>query len=498
VDLDRISDVDVLRTLLKAQLKESERLKAELKKAYERLRDKDEGQAQQLALRLAEVERQHAQALKALFGPSSERRPKSDSSKSREREPQTGHGPKAQLKLPVEDVYHPAVDMRGECGVCGSALVEWKDQYEESEEIDFVAPQLVLKRHFRQKYRCTCGACVRTAPGPRKLFPKARYSINFALHVAMQKYVYHMPLARQVKSFGHSGLSVTTATLWDYLSALFGLLEPAMERLEEYVLSQPVMGMDETRWKLLGSDAAGKSMTWWIWVRRVCNAVHYTLDPSRSNAVAIRLLKDFAGTVIVDGYRPYEVAQLANPKIQLAHCWSHARREVLPFEADPRGARVLRVIQRLYRLEAVAAERQLSPPELLALRQRKTKPLLEALFKWLATLAIPSTYDLSKALKYILSRKQGLMRFVDDPLLSPDNNGTERVIRGVVVGRKNHYGSRSKQGTKVAALMYSLLDSAELAGLDPAVYLDAAVQAALDGEVIPLPHELAEERRAAS
>ncbi len=111
-------------------------------------------------------------------------------------------------------------------------------------------------------------------------------------------------------------------------------------------------------------------------------------------------------------------AQLANPKIQLAHCWSHARREVLPFEADPRGARVLRVLQRLYRLEAVAAERQLSPPKLIAWRPRKTKPLLEALFKWLATLAIPSTFDLSKALKYILSRKQGLMRFFDDPLLS--------------------------------------------------------------------------------
>jgi transposase len=68
-------------------------------------------------------------------------------------------------------------------------------------------------------------------------------------------------------------------------------------------------------------------------------------------------------------------------------------------------------------------------------------------------------------------------------------NATERVIRGVVVGRKNHCGSRSKQGTNVTALMYSLLDSAELAGLDPAVYLHAAVQAALDGEVIPLPHE---------
>lgn len=117
-----------------------------------------------------------------------------------------------------------------------------------------------------------------------------------------------MPLARQVKSFGHSGLEVTTATLWDYLFAVHGLLEPVMERLEEYVLSQPVMdGRDAL--EVARIEAAGKSKTWWVWVRRVNDAVHYTLDPSRSDAVAIRLLKDYAGTVIVEGYRRYEVAR---------------------------------------------------------------------------------------------------------------------------------------------------------------------------------------------
>ena len=45
-------------------------------------------------------------------------------------------------------------------------------------------------------------------------------------------------------------------------------------------------------------------------------------------------------------------------------------------------------------------------------------------------------------------------------------------------------------GTKVAALLYSLLDSAQLAGINPHEYLRAAVDAALDGAHIPLPHEL--------
>ena len=488
MDLDRITDVDTLRQLLRVQLRETERLKAELKQAYEQLRGKDAKKAEQLALRLAEVERQHANALKALFGPSSEKRPKGEA-KNKGRNPQTGHGRKGQA-IPLQDVRHVYENLPIVCGVCGGDLVEWKDQYEESEEIDFVPPKVILKRHLRQKYRCTCGACIQTAPGPQKLFPKARYSVNFALNVAVQKYAYHKPLARQVKAFEHQGLSVTSATLWDYLSTMYDLLLPAYQRLEAYVLSQPVMGIDETRWKLLKTEQQGKSKAWWVWVRRVKDAVHYTLDPSRGNDVAIRLLKDFKGTVIADGYRPYEVALKHNPHMKLANCWSHARREVLPFEADPRGARVLRVIQRMYRLEAIAKERALSPPELLRWRQRKTKPLLTALFKWLQRLEIPSTFDLSKALRYILTRQSALTLFLDDPLLSPDNNATERVIRGVVVGRKIHFGSRSEKGTQVAALMYSLTDSAELVALDPAIYLAKALDAALKGVEIPLPHEL--------
>lgn len=132
------------------------------------------------------------------------------------------------------------------------------------------------------------------------------------------------------------------------------------------------MGMDETTWRLLRSEQKGRSKKWWVWAQRVDNAVHYRFDSSRSS------------------------------DIQVANCWAHARREALPFEAHPRAARVLRVIQRMYRLEWMAKQRGLSPPELLRWRQRKTRPLLHVLFRWMATLEIPSTSDLRPALQYII------------------------------------------------------------------------------------------------
>ena len=106
--------------------------------------------------------------------------------------------------------------------------------------------------------------------------------------------------------------------------------------------------------------------------------------------------------------------------------------------------------------------------------------------------ALPQS-GLGKAIAYMGGRWKGLVRFLDDARIPLDNNATERGLRGPVVGRKNHYGSRSRRGTEVAALLYSLVESAKLCGLEPKSYLRRAVTAALAGQQIPLPHEVASE-----
>lgn len=400
MSVDQIQDVEVLRTLVKMQQQESARLKAQLAEALTKLQSKNGADAEQLALKLDKIEKQYAAALKQLFGQKSERRPHADADTPRA--PQNGHGPKEQPSLPIEEVVHELGAADALCDLCQKPLQEWPEQAEEALEIDFIEPQLIVKKHLRKKYRCSCGGCIKTAPGPTKLFPKARYSVGFAVQIALQKYCYHMPLERQTRELRRRGLDVTSATLWDYLSALYGLLEPAGERLARYVLAQPVIGADETRWRLLKSEQKGKSKTWWVWARCADNAVHYTLDPSRSAETAKALLGSYSGTVICDGYAAYESLARANPRLKLAHCWSHARRELLAHEGDPRAERALRVIQRLYRLEARVRGRP--PDEVRRVRQRKTRPLLEAFFNWIDSLAIPAS-DLREALRYIQLRK---------------------------------------------------------------------------------------------
>jgi transposase len=487
VTVDHIEDIEVLRQMVKLQYQESRRIKAQLADALQKLHQKNSSEAEQLALQLDRLEKKHAEALKQLFGQKTERRPESKPAPATVKK-ERGHGRREQPELPIKEVIHKLDVADAVCDLCQCSLTPWDDKFEDSLEVDFIEPQVIIKKHRRQKYRCKCGGCIKVAPGQPKLFPKAYYSVNFALAVALKKYCYHMPLDRQRREFKRLGLDVTTSTLWDYLVSVFELLKPAYDRLPEHVLQQPVLGVDETTWRLLKTETKGKSKTWWVWARRCDNAVHYSLDPSRSGQVAKQLLGDYEGTVICDGYSAYESLSRSNPKLKLANCWAHARRELLAHEGDPRADRAIRVIRRIYRLETLAKEKP--PDQLLSWRRRKTKPLLGAFFKWIATLEIPPTSSLRDALRYIQLREKPLMRFVDDARLSPDNNATERVLRSVVLGRKNHYGSRSERGTEVAAVFYSLLESAELAGVNPHSYLRQAVEAALDGHQVPLPHEL--------
>ncbi len=92
-------------------------------------------------------------------------------------------------------------------------------QFETSEMIDFVEVSYRLVQVKQQKYVCRCGGCVETAPGPERAMPGGRYSLAFAIKVAVDKYLDHIPLARQERILARHGLVVTSQTLWDQLDA---------------------------------------------------------------------------------------------------------------------------------------------------------------------------------------------------------------------------------------------------------------------------------------
>jgi transposase len=98
---------------------------------------------------------------------------------------------------------------------------------------------------------------------------------------------------------------------------------------------------------------------------------------------------------------------------------------------------------------------------------------------------------LGKAIAYTGGLWTGLVRFLENPKIPLDTNGVERALRGVAVGRKNHYGSRSERGTRVAALFYSLIESAKLCGVEPRAYLrEATLRAVRNPGTVTLARDL--------
>jgi transposase len=283
------------------------------------------------------------------------------------------------------------------------------------------------------------------------------------------------------------GLTIESQTLWDQLEALARVLEPTDDALRRSALAAPVIGADETWWRLLQGPA---SKRWWAWSLTCDDAVTCTILDSRSQDAARRVLDGYRGIVVADGYGAYDALARAGPSFTLAHCWAHVRRKFV--EAEPHYpapcAEILALIGELYAAERAApaaasgaseAARVAALERRAQVRRGQSAPVVDTIHAWAhRQRALPES-SLGKAIAYRLELWRDLTRFLEDPRIPLDNNATERGLRGVVVGRKNHYGSRSRRDTEVAALFCSLIESAKLCGVEPKTSLLQATRTAL-------------------
>jgi transposase len=489
IDIASVTNPDTLRQLALLQDRQIHRLLGEvasLRAQVAELKGEAPGDAQQ---ELAYLKELLAQREQELFGRSSERRSGQGSgnagSPPKQEKPQRGHGPTQQPRLPVVEQVYELPESERQCPACGGdCLEELADETEDAEEVTVVEQKFTIRVNRRKKYRCQCNGAVVTAPMPARLIPGGRYSTEFAVHVAVGKYLDHMPLERQVRAMGRQGLEVTSQTLWDQVNALATHLEPSYHALLARVLEAPVVFADETRWPMLD----GGHSPFWAWGLSTADTAYYRITKGRSTEEAEQLLGRYRGTLMADGYDVYAALARAAP-FTLASCWAHVRRKLVEAEGyapDEAGFAIERIGQ-LYKIEReiAAAAAQVSQEERLSLRvrlrQERLSPLLDELRKW-AFETLPTVLPRSgigKATKYMLSRWQGLTVLLEDPRVPLDNNHAERSLRGMVLGRKNHYGSRSLRGCRVAAIMYSLMESAKLSGVNPSDYILQAVLAAI-------------------
>ncbi|BBQ69279.1 IS66 family transposase [Klebsiella quasipneumoniae] len=338
------------------------------------------------------------------------------------------------------------------CPECGGALSYLGE--DAAEQLELMRSAFRVIRTVREKHACTkCDAIVQ-APAPSRPIERGIAGPGLMARVLTSKYAEHTPLYRQSEIYGRQGVELSRSLLSGWVDACCRLLSPLEEALQDYVLTDGKLHADDTPVQvLLPGNKKTKTGRLWTYVRD---------DRNAGSALAPAVW--FAG--FNELYRDGRITEAA--------CWAHARRKIHDVHVRTPSALTEEALKRIGELYAVEAEiRGMLAEQRLAERQRKTKPLLSTLESWLRekmkTLSRHS--ELAKAFTYTLNQWPALAYYTDDGWAEADNNIAENALRMVSLGRKNWLFFGSDHGGERGALLYSLIGTCKLNGVDPESYL---------------------------
>lgn len=350
-------------------------------------------------------------------------------------------------------------------------VAEIENLFETSTEITVTERTYTKVLHKRQKYRVknkqTGKETIVAAPGPLKLFPGCRYSVDFALDVVAKKFSNHLPYERQRRDLKRQGLNTPVMTLYRLSEQVALHMRGVVEKIPEDIFNAPLAcHLDETRWPILSNhDDDGQ-----MWVLSNQAGSYYRFEPTRSGSIADELLKGFKGAVLTDKYAGYlHFRDCEN--ITWALCWSHARREFIDLQvAYPDEVnKVVTLIDDLFDIERKAR----TWSELQKLRTAESDPKLDEIKATLQEIQASffDRDDLCKAAAYVLTAWTEFTAFTKDVRIPLSNNDAERALRHAVLGRKNFNGSKTINGADTAATLYTVIESCKKVELDPVDYM---------------------------
>jgi transposase len=368
------------------------------------------------------------------------------------------------------------------CVACGNGLRMIGQDV--SEVLDYEPGNFLVVRHVRPKLACgECQSIVQVA-APSRPVDRALAGAGLMAHVLVSKYADHTPLYRLNQIFARDGVEMAVSTLSDLVGGAAWLLTPLAQAMGRYVLAGPKVHGDDTPIRVLGgAKNSAKTGRLWVYVRddrpsggAAPPAVWFQYSADRKGEHPRRHLRHFEGILQADAFSGYD-RLFHDGRIVEAACWSHARRKFYDIHEQQRklpGTLAHEALQRIATIFAIEADIQGQLPE-ERMRQRglRTRPILDELQRWLtATLAqISAKSPMALAIGYAMSNWRALSRFVDDGRMEAHNNIAERALRGVAIGRKNYLHLGSDAGGERAAVIYSLLGTAKLNGLNPRAYL---------------------------
>ena len=511
-------------TELRRVLRRSRRQKATIKslsRENARLRKAVKGSRRRVEMLEAQLEKLRATGTvlsKKLYGRKSEQQDKPRSERKRgQQRGAPGHGrtQRPGLKERPEEINPPPDACV--CAQCGQPYAPNGAEQSTLVEIEVKAHKRVISRpRLRRTCECASSPMEVSAPPVPRLFRRTPYGISFWARFLFEHCACFRPVHRVAAWFSGHGLPVSPGMLADSLKRFVPLFEPLFEAILAHQNTAALRHADETSWRVQELRGEDRSSRAWLWTSVSGDAVCFHIDASRSAEAALKLFAEaLLHTVIVcDRYSAYKrLVSLLGGLVILAFCWSHVRRDFIECAAGQ--VKLTRWCQgwieriaEIYRLNEARLEHY--DPGLK--RQTPTFDatqiaLMEALDGLFADAreqlaALPDQAREGKALRSLLNHREGLCVFVGRPQTPMDNNRAERFLRGPAIGRGLSFGSDSEKGAEFTAIMYSVLGTLSMNGIDVLRWLNAWLTACAENGRRPpddlspwLPWTMSEERR---
>lgn len=370
------------------------------------------------------------------------------------------------------------------CG-CGDMVKIGEDR---SERLDVIPAQYRVIVTIRPKYACPKGRTgVAQAKAPAHLLESSWPTEALLAQIAVAKFCDFNPLNRQAVAMARNGMPIDRAVLSDWMGRTGALIAPVVDHMAKTLLQGSTrLYVDETTAPVL-DPGRGKTKTGYFWAilrdDRGWNGplppgVVFHYRPGRNGAYADEILTGFDGTIQVDAYGGYSALatqkRTSGAPLTLAYCWSHGRRGLIkaqPKSGSPIVDEALLRIAALYKVEADI--RGLPPEQRLAVRQERSRPLVDKLFDWLTAQAdrISRKSELGKALAYMIRRQNGFRAFLEDGHVDMDSNLIENAIRSPAMTRRNTLFAGHDDGARCWARFASLIGTCRINGVEPYAYL---------------------------
>ncbi len=374
------------------------------------------------------------------------------------------------------------------CGDCDKSMFD-TGMRETSEQLTVIPKKYEIIEQSRVIYGCNCHSKLTTTPVPKRIIAGSSYSDEMITDIALSKYCDLIPMNRYVAMadrLGLVGLPANSAIETTHGFADF--ISPVYTLIKQGILKSRVLKADETPHKMLEGD---EKKSWYLWGFSTEQLCYLECRNTRSGDIASDILiKSKCEVLVSDVYTGYGKAiRVANelrqaqklPLIVPAHCNAHARRGFFKMWPKYKEAEFyLDHYHEIYQLNSNAKGQ--APPIVLQLREKmrwRFEAMKAKAMEELGQYSLKGKY--AKALKYYLKNYDTFTYFLTDAEVPIDNNAQERNLRSHVVGRKTWYGTHSSRGALTAAILFSIIETCKLVGVNPRAYISSLVKDMLNG-----------------